>query len=114
MTLDEYFSTGPERERPIFEAVMGYLDGVGPLHVEPVSVGIFLKNPRKFAELRPMQNWVAISFSLSRTARHRTIVRKVMPYNGKYFHVANIVEAKDLDDGIGDLIVEAYQEVAGG
>ena len=73
MTLDEYFSTGPERERPIFDAVMGYLDGVGPVHVEPVSVGIFLKNPRKFAELRPMQNWVAISFSLSRTARHRLL-----------------------------------------
>ena len=112
MTLDDYFSTGPERERPIFDAVMGYVDGIGPVHVEPVSVGIFLKNPRKFAELRPMQNWVAISFSLSRTARHRTIVRKVIPYGGKYFHVANITEARDLDDGVGDLIVEAYQEVA--
>ncbi|HEX6568262.1 MAG TPA: hypothetical protein VF015_03825, partial [Acidimicrobiales bacterium] len=26
MTLDEYFSTGPERERPIFEAVMAHLE----------------------------------------------------------------------------------------
>ena len=43
MSLDEYFSTGPDRERPIFEAVMAHLDTVGPVHVEPVSVGIFLK-----------------------------------------------------------------------
>ena len=110
MTLDEYFSTGPERERPIFDAVMGYLDGLGPVHVEPVSVGIFLKNPRKFAELRPMQKWVALSFSLNRVARHRTIVRKVMPWGGRYYHVANLVDPKDLDDGVGDLLVEAYQE----
>ena len=51
MTLEEYFSTGPERERPIFEAVMAHLDTVGPVHVEPVSVGIFLKTSRTFARL---------------------------------------------------------------
>ena len=33
VTLDEYFSTGPERERPIFEAVMRRLDPLGPVHV---------------------------------------------------------------------------------
>ena len=42
MTLEEYFSTGPERERPIFEAVKAHLDTNGPVHVEPVSVGIFI------------------------------------------------------------------------
>lgn len=51
MTVDEYFATGPRHERPIFDAVMHHLEGVGPVYVEPVSVGIFLKNPRKFAEL---------------------------------------------------------------
>ena len=67
MTLEAYFSTGPERERPIFEAVMAELEEVGPVHVEPVSVGIFLKRSRTFAELRPMRNWVALWFSLPRT-----------------------------------------------
>ena len=46
MTLDEYFATGPSHERPVFDAVMRHLADVGPVHVEPVSVGIFLKNPR--------------------------------------------------------------------
>ena len=64
MSLDEYFSTGPVHERAIFEAVMEHLRKIGPVHVEPVSVGIFLKGRRKFAELRPMQRWVAVSFSL--------------------------------------------------
>ena len=108
MSLEEYFSTGPPHERPVFDAVMRHLAAAGPLHVEPVSVGIFLKNPRKFASLRPMQRWVAVSFSLPRQASHRTIVRKVTPYNGNYYHVANVAEPADLDDGIGAFLLESY------
>src|SRR5215210_5506171 len=62
MSLEEYFSTGPARERPIFDAVMAHLDTVGPVHVEPVSVGIFLKRAQSFAQLRPKDRWVALSF----------------------------------------------------
>jgi len=112
MTLDEYFATGPARERPIFEAVMRQLERAGPIHPEFVSVGVFLKNPRKIAELRPMQRWVAVSFSLGRRASHRTITRKVIPYGGRYFHVANVVSPEDVDDALGDLLVEAYEEAS--
>ena len=73
MSIEEYFSTGPPFERPVYDAVMDGLADVGPIHVEPVSVGIFLKNPRKFAELRPKDRWVAISFSLRRQARTHLI-----------------------------------------
>src|SRR5438105_9317653 len=77
MSLDDYFSTGPERERPIFDAVMEHLDTVGPVHVEPVSVGIFIKRSRTFAELRPKQRWMALSFVLSRTVDHPKIARRM-------------------------------------
>jgi hypothetical protein len=110
MSSDEYFATGPERERPIFDAVMRQLERAGPVHPEFVSVGVFLKNPRKVAELRPMQHWVAVSFSLNRRADHRTITRKVIPYGGRYFHVANVKTADDVDDALGDLLVEAYMD----
>lgn len=112
MTLEEYFSTGPPHERPVFDAVMAHLATVGPVHVEPVSVGIFLKNPRKFAELRPMQRWVALSFPLGRRATHRTFVRKVTPYNGRYYHVANLAVPGDFDDRLRPLLTEAYEEAA--
>lgn len=108
MTLDEYFSTGPERERPIFEAVMAHLDTVGPVHVEPVSVGIFLKRAQTFAQLRPMRDWEALSFSLHRTVRHPLIKRKVMEYSGRYYHVVNLRTADDLDDDIRSWLTEAY------
>lgn len=108
MSLDDYFATGPPHERPVFDAVMRCLDGVGPVHVEPVSVGIFLKNPHRFAELRPMQRWVAVSFVLRRPARHRTIVRKVVRSGDAYWHVANVADPGDVDDGLAELLVEAY------
>ena len=108
MSLEEYFSTGPEHERPVFEAVMAHLRHVGPVHVEPVSVGIFLKKARTFAELRPLAKWVALSFSLPRAARHKTIKRKVVNYRGRYFHVANVTGPVDLDPDLLGLLTEAY------
>jgi hypothetical protein len=108
MSLDEYFSTGPERERPIFQAVMRHLDTVGPVHVEPVSVGIFLKRARSFVQLRPMRQWVAMSFTLSRPVHHPSITKKVQPYHGRYYHVANLRGPDDLDDALRGYLTEAY------
>jgi len=110
MTLDEYFATGPPHERPVFEAVMAHLATLGPVHVEPVSVGIFIKRDGSFMELRPMERWVAMSFPLRRRARHRTIVRKVMQWHGRYYHIANVRQPEDLDDALLDLITESYAD----
>jgi hypothetical protein len=108
MSLEEYFSTGPAYEQPIFEAVMAHLRQVGPVHVEPVSVGIFLKRARTFAELRPMTKWVALSFSLPRPTRHRLIKRKIIQYHGRYYHVANVGGPEELDQDLLALVTEAY------
>lgn len=110
MTLEEYFSSGPPHERPIFDAVMKHVNKLGPVHVEPVSVGIFLKNPRCFAQLRPKDKWVAILFSLPRKVTHPTITRKVVQYQGRFHHVANVRSADDVDDQLVAYLSEAYGE----
>ena len=108
MSIEEYFSTGPPHERPIFEAVMAHLDTVGPVHVEPVSVGIFLKRAQTFAQLRPKDRWVALSFWLPRREQHPTIVRKVEQHHGRFWHVANLRTPEDLDDQLRGWLTEAY------
>jgi hypothetical protein len=113
MSLEEYLATGPPHERPIVEAVLEHLDELGPVHVEPVSVGVFLKRGRRFAELRPKQRWVALSFTLPRPVRHRTITRKVIHYGGGYWHVANLRGPEDLDAELRDHLTEAYLHAAG-
>ncbi len=110
LTLDEYFATGPDHERPVFDAVIGHLATVGPVHADIVSVGIFLKNPHKFAELRPRQRWVAVSFALRRRGHHRTITRKVVEYNGRFWHVANVAHPDEVDDAFCELLTEAYDD----
>ncbi len=89
---------------------MRHVDTLGPVHADVVSVGIFLKNPRKFAELRPKDRWVAIAFSLRRAAQHPTITRKVVHYGSRYWHVANVREPVDVDADLLDLLTEAYHD----
>lgn len=108
MTLEAYFSTGPAHEQPIFESVMRHVETLGPVHVEPVSVGIFLKRVQTFAQLRPRDRWVALSFSLPRQVEHERIIRKVVPYHGRYHHVANLRGPDDLDDRLCAWLAEAY------
>jgi hypothetical protein len=105
MTLEEYFSTGPPFERPIFDAVMAGLDDrVGPIHVEPVSVGIFLKRARGFCELRPKTKWVAVGFGMPRTLQSHRLSRKVVDS----WHVVNVRTPEEVDDQLLDWLAEAY------
>ena len=112
MSVEDYFSTGPAHERPVFEAVMAHLDSLGDVHVEPLSVGIFLKHGRRFAELRPMQKWVALSFSLRHQVAHRLIVRKPIAYHDRYWHTANVRSPEDVDDQLKEWLTEAYLDAA--
>ena len=108
MTLDEYFSTGPERERPIFEAVVAHLRSLGEVHVEPVSVGIFIKRERGFVELRPKVRWVAMSFPLSRRLDHPRIARRIPGSGARTYHVVNLRAADDVDDEVRELLTQAW------
>lgn len=108
MSVEEYFSTGPPFERPVFESVMAHLATVGDVHVEPVSVGIFLKRSRSFAQLRPMTKWVAVSFTLTRTVQSARISRKVIDSGRSRYHVVNVHGADEVDEQLCEWLTEAY------
>jgi len=108
MTLAEYFSTGQAFEKPIFDVVLAHIETLGPVHVEPVSVGIFFKRPRKFAELRTMTKWFALSFSLNRRVDHRCISRKPIAYGGRWYTVVNLRAPADFDAEVKGWLSEAY------
>jgi hypothetical protein len=109
MTLEEYFSTGPERERPIYDAVKAHLDTLGPIHVEPVSVGIFLKRPGSVAQLRPKTKWVDLSVALAAPVRDDPrIVRKPQLWSGRWYHAVRLTGPDDVDDRVREWLTEAY------
>jgi hypothetical protein len=92
----------------VFDAVMAHLAAVGPVHVEPVSVGIFLKRSRTFAELRPMTKWVAVSFTLHRTLSSGRLARKVIDGGRSKHHVVNVREPHEVDEQLCEWLTEAY------
>jgi hypothetical protein len=108
MDLEEYFATGPPHERPVCEAVITFLRTLGPVHVEPVSVGIFVKKAGGFVELRPMSRWVAMSFPLPRRVHHRLITRKPYDAGHRIYNVVNLRTPDDLDDEIKGWLAESY------
>jgi hypothetical protein len=87
---------------------MAHLTTVGPVHVEPVSVGIFLKRSRTFAELRPMTKWVTVSFTLHRTLSSGRLARKVIDGGRSRYHVVNVREPGEVDEQLCEWLTEAY------
>ena len=108
LTLEEYFASGPAFERPVFEAVLQHLESIGPVHIEPVAVGVFLKKQASFVELRPMTRWVAMSFPLLRRVEHPRIARRPVVVGQRTYHVVNLTKAVDVDDDVRDWLTEAY------
>jgi hypothetical protein len=109
--LEEYFATALPHERPVFDAVHGFLSTLGPVHVEPVGVGIFLKKRGSFVELRPKSKWVAMAFPLPRRVRHPRITRKPVEAGMAIWHYANLRGAEDLDEPLKEILAESYDFV---
>lgn len=108
LTIDEYFASGPDFERPIFEAVRDHLCSLGDVHVEPVSVGIFFKVHRSFVQLRTRTRWIALGFSASERIDDPRISRKPIPHGRLWYHVVNLRSADDVDDAVRGWLTEAY------
>jgi hypothetical protein len=108
MTLEEYFSTGPAHERPVFDAVNAHLTRLGGVYVEPVSVGIFFKLHTTFVQLRPMTKWEALTFALPRRLSDPRIARKPVESGGRWFHTVNLRGPDDVDDVVTGWLSEAH------
>jgi Domain of unknown function (DUF5655) len=108
LSLEEYFDTGPPFERPIFDAVRAHLEGVGPVHIEPVSIGIFFKRRRTVVQLRPMVRWVAVGFILHRRLDAARLSRKPSGSGSRWWHVVNVRTPEEVDDELRAWLTEAY------
>lgn len=108
LTVEEYFATGPDFERPIFEVVRAHLESLGPVVVEPVQVGVFFKRARTFAELRPKTRWVTLSFILPVEVRADRVSRRVRISAARTYHETKLRLPADVDDEVLAWLTEAY------
>jgi len=109
MGIDEYFESGPEFERPIFEAVLVCLQSLdAEVYFEALSVGIFFKRRTTFVQLRTMKNWVAVCFNLNRKVDDVRISRKVIEHGGRFYHVVNVADSAGIDEEMQSWLAEAW------
>lgn len=109
MEIDEYFQTGPDFERPIFEVVRTHMQTLdADIWFEPVSVGIFFKRRSVFLSLRTMTKWIAVGFSLDRKLEHGRLSRKVVAHGKRYHHVVNVKDASEIDEVLLEWLTEAW------
>lgn len=113
MKVDDYFSTGPSFERPIFEVVVAHLRSLDPdVWFEPVSVGVFFKRRTTFVQLRTMTKWVAVGFNLDRKLQSPRLSRKVVEHGNRFYHVVNISSPQEIDEQIIEWLTEAWDDDA--
>ena len=109
LTLEQYFSTGPVWERPVYEAVAAVLEPLEGVWVEPVSVGILFKRGRTFVELRPRTKWVDLGFVLPHRivrptiTRHATNQAKTLTQ-----HVVRMTSPDQVDAQMSDWLLESW------
>jgi len=109
MDVEEYFSSGPEFERPVFDAVRTHMVSLdADIYYESVSVGIFFKRRTSFLQLRTMTRWVAVCFSLDRKLDSERLSRKVIENGQRWFHVINITKPDQIDDELTEWLTEAW------
>lgn len=113
LTVDEYFTTAKDWERPIFDAVAPHLESLGDVIIDPIGMGILFKNGPAFCSLRSMTRWTALGFTLGRKLTNERLSRKVSSQNGKHFHVVNVSDPAEIDAEMLDWLSEAYHFAGG-
>ena len=106
-TVDDTFR-GREWQRPICDEILGFLRELGPLHVDAVGVGVFLKRQRKLAELRPMARALSVNLWMPRVIDDERVVRRYDVSAVSIWHVIRLTDPAQVDEQVKDWLTEAY------
>jgi hypothetical protein len=107
-TVDGTFAGRPPWQRAIYDRIEAHLATLGPLHVDAVSVGVFLKNQDKFAEVRPMVRAVTLWLVLPRRVEHPRVSRILPLSPGRTGHIVKLTQPSDVDEEVTAWLTEAY------
>jgi hypothetical protein len=109
-TVDESFAGPAARWRPIYDAIAAHVAGLGPVHTDAVRVGVFLKNRRTFAEIRPKARALQLWLLLSRPIDDDRVARRERVAAERYAHFVKLTAVSDVDDRLRGWLTEAYDD----
>lgn len=106
--LELTFAGYPASHREICDEIIECLEQMGPLHADPVTVGVFLKGERKLGEVRPKQRWVSLALMLPDRVEHHRIRRHERVSAGRVVHFVRLYAVEDVDDQVRSWLALAY------
>ena len=109
-TVAETFAGRPEYQRATYEAIMAHLRMLGPVHVDAVGVGVFLKSDRKFAEVRPMARALSLDILSTHTIAHPRVVRSQRIAADRVWNVLRLHGPDDVDEALKAALTIAYDD----
>ena len=110
LTLDEYLERQPAELWAIYQAVLQALSKLGPVDIDPVSVGIMIKRARTFCELRPKRGRVELSFKLSRPLADPRIRKTISSSTHRQAHFLDLRSPRDVDKQLVTWLAQSYEQ----
>lgn len=108
-TVEESFAPWPPAWREIYDRLIEHLATLGPVHEDAVSVGVFLKNERKFAEVRPKARSLELALVLDHPVDDPRFARIMPGGAGRTWHFLKFTGVTDVDDQVRGWLTEAYE-----
>jgi hypothetical protein len=106
--VDDTFAGRPSAQRAICDAILSHLAGRGPVHVDAVKVGVFLKREAKLAEIRPMARSVSLALVLGRAVASPRVGRSERLSAERVVHFIRLTSPQDVDEQLRLWLSEAY------
>jgi hypothetical protein len=111
-SLEECFAGRPPVQREIYAELVAELATLGPVHLDVVRVGVFVKRQRKLAEIRPMARSLSLELVLPRVVDDPRVVRTIRLPGDRTVHVVRLTGRRDVDEQVRDWLAEAYTAAA--
>jgi len=106
--IAETFAGFPDFHRAVCEAVVGHLRSLGPVQVDAVRVGVFLKTQRKLAEVRPKARWVSLELVLPMTLTSPRVTRHERLSGDRIVHWIRLADPEQVDAELKTWLRLAY------
>ncbi|MBV9356516.1 MAG: hypothetical protein JO023_13435 [Chloroflexi bacterium] len=107
-SVDATFEGAPPEQRAIYDAIVGHVRTIGPVHEDAVDVGVFLKSDRKLAEIRPHARSLELALYLPFRVEGTRIRRVLSVGEGRQVHLLTLREVGDVDEQVRDWLTLAF------
>jgi hypothetical protein len=107
-TVERTFAARPPVQREIYDAIVGHLRTLGPVHEDAVKVGVFLKHESKLAEVRPMARALSLELMLPRRIESPRMLRQVRVSSERIWHTVRLTAVAEVDAEVREWLSEAY------